>query len=70
VTRPARKARAEGAPRIAVLEDDPSLARLIARWLESRGIAFRLFSSGADMLRELMHETYDLAVLDWDVPDL
>ena len=68
--RPARKARAEGAPRIAVLEDDPSLARLIARWLERQGIVFRLFASGAEMLRELMHETYDLAVLDWDVPDL
>jgi len=70
VKRPARKARAEGAPRIAVLEDDPSLARLIARWLERQGIVFRLFASGAEMLRELMHETYDLAVLDWDVPDL
>ena len=68
--RPRRKTRIEGAPRIAVLEDDPSLASLIARWLESRGIAFRLFSSGEQMLRELLHETYDLAVLDWDVPDL
>jgi DNA-binding response OmpR family regulator len=56
--------------RIAVLEDDPSLAKLIARWLERQGFAYRLFSSGAEMLRELFHETYDLAVLDWDVPDL
>jgi len=70
VSRAGRKARAGGAPRIAVLEDDPSLARLIARWLERQGMAFRLFANGAEMLRELMHETYDLAVLDWDVPDL
>jgi len=70
VSGPRRAARIEGAPRIALLEDDPSLARLMARWLESRGIAFRHFSSGADMLRELLHETYDLVVLDWDVPDL
>ena len=65
-----RNARAAGAPRIAVLEDDPSQAKLIANWLESQGFAFRLFSSGADMLREVLRETYDLAVLDWRVPDL
>src|SRR5262245_58798175 len=65
-----RTTRAAGAPRIAVLEDDPSQAKLIASWLESQGFAFRVFSRGAEMLRELLRDTYDLAVLDWRVPDL
>ena len=68
--RSARTSRGAGTPRIAVLEDDPSLAQLMGRWLESQGFALRHFSNGAEMLRELLRETYDLAVLDWDVPDL
>jgi DNA-binding response OmpR family regulator len=65
-----RTTRPAGAPRIAVLEDDPSQAKLIANWLETQGFAFRLFERGADMLREVLRETYDLAILDWRVPDL
>ena len=65
-----RNSRVAGAPRIAVLEDDPSQAKLMASWLESQGYAFRVFGRGGDMLRELLRETYDLAILDWRVPDL
>jgi two-component system response regulator RegX3 len=65
-----RTTRAAGAPRIAVLEDDASQAKLVANWLESQGFAFRVFARGNDMLRALLQDTYDLAVLDWRVPDL
>src|SRR5512138_2613192 len=68
---PEREARsAPGAPRIAVLEDDPSQAKLVQHWIESQGYICRLFDRGQDILRALLRDTYDLAVLDWRVPDL
>jgi DNA-binding response OmpR family regulator len=59
-----------GAPRIAVLEDDPSQAKLVQHWIASQGYACRVFDRGHDILQALLRETYDLAVLDWRVPDL
>jgi two-component system response regulator RegX3 len=61
---------APGAPRIAVLEDDPSQAKLVEHWITSQGYICRLFDRGEDILRALLRDTYDLAVLDWRVPDL
>ena len=66
-----REARpAPGAPRIAVLEDDASQAKLLEHWIASQGYLCRTFSRGQDILQALLHDTYDLAVLDWRVPDL
>jgi DNA-binding response OmpR family regulator len=61
---------AAGAPRIALLEDDSSQAKLVLHWTDSQGIICRHFSRGADILREVLRDTYDLVVLDWQVPDL
>jgi two-component system response regulator RegX3 len=69
-TATARAARTGGAPRIAVLEDDPSQARLVQSWLESQGYAGRIFHRGQEILHSVLRETYDLVVLDWRVPDL
>lgn len=66
-----RTARGEGsAPRIAVLEDDASQAKLVHHWIASQGHACRIFHRGADILHAVLRETYDLVVLDWRVPDL
>jgi DNA-binding response OmpR family regulator len=61
---------AAGMPRIAFLEDDASQARLLLHWLESQGMICRHFSRGGDILRAVLRDTYDLVVLDWQVPDL
>jgi len=61
---------AAGAPRIAVLEDDASQAKLVEHWIASQGYICRTFARGKDVLQALLHDTYDLAVLDWRVPDL
>src|SRR5258708_2803683 len=65
-----RTARTAGAPRIAVLEDDPSQAKLVQHWLGSQGIACRVYDRGNDILRAVLRDTFDLVVLDWRVPDL
>lgn len=57
-------------PRIAVLEDDASQARLVQNWIESDGYACRVFHRGEEILRSVLAEGYDLVVLDWRVPDL
>lgn len=61
---------AAGAPRIAVLEDDPSQAKLVGVWITSQGFACRLFERGTDLLESALRDTFDLFVLDWQVPDL
>jgi DNA-binding response OmpR family regulator len=61
---------AGGAPRIAVLEDDPSQAKLVEAWITSQGYLCRLFERGNDILDALLRDTYDLVILDWLVPDL
>ena len=65
---PARPA--AGAPRIALLEDDVSQAKLLRHWIESQGWICRHFARGQEILRALLKDTYDLAILDWHVPDL
>jgi two-component system, OmpR family, response regulator RegX3 len=68
---PERSAKpASGAPRIAVLEDDASQAKLVQHWIASQGWICRHFASGQDILRTLLRDTYDLVILDWRVPDL
>lgn len=61
---------AGGAPRIAVLEDDASQAKLLQHWIESQGFACRLFDRGQAILKSVLRDTYDLVILDWRVPDL
>jgi len=52
------------------LEDDPSQGSLLEHWITSEGYVCRLFSRGHDMLQAVLNDTFDLAVLDWQVPDL
>jgi two-component system, OmpR family, response regulator RegX3 len=59
-----------GAARIAVLEDDPSQAKLLQHWIEGHGEICHLFSRGGDIMRAVLRETFDLVILDWQVPDL
>jgi DNA-binding response OmpR family regulator len=61
---------AGGAPRIAVLEDDASQAKLLQYWIASQGFACRMFTRGNDILKAVLRDTFDLVILDWRVPDL
>jgi len=58
------------AKRIAVLEDDPSQARLLQEWLGSQGYVCRMYARGTEMLDAVLKDTFDLVILDWRVPDL
>jgi len=56
--------------RIAFLEDDPEQADRILSLLQGAGHVPRVFQSGRALLRHLPGETYQLVILDWEVPDL
>ncbi|MFZ6644608.1 response regulator transcription factor [Undibacterium sp. TJN25] len=56
--------------RIAVLDDDSSILELACSILNNAGHTAHPFSRGQDMLTSLKRESYDLLVLDLQVPDL
>lgn len=54
--------------RIGLLEDDRSQLELMRRWIEAAGHSCSAFACGQAFLRELRRESYDLHVLDWELP--
>jgi two-component system response regulator RegX3 len=56
--------------RIALLEDDQDQAAFVQRLIERAGHSVHRFTSGRALTAALSHESYDLLVLDWQVPDL
>lgn len=56
--------------RIASLEDDLSQARHIQQVLTSAGYTCQSYQRGRDLLAALRSESFDLILLDWQVPDL
>ena len=56
--------------RIAILEDDPDQLALLKRWLSDAGHDVHAYTSGRDTMRLAGRESFDLYVLDWQVPDV
>lgn len=56
--------------RIALLEDDEHIAKLISLWIEEEGHHCTIFSDGRQMLNALKADSYDLLLLDWMVPEI
>jgi DNA-binding response OmpR family regulator len=56
--------------RIALLHDDSLLPDAIQGALERRHHACHFYQSGASLLKDMRHETYDLLIADWDLADL
>jgi len=56
--------------RIALLEDDSDQSELVRLWLEEAEHSVIEFSTGADFLRGVRRESFDLYLLDWMLPDI
>ncbi len=56
--------------RIALLEDETEQAERTASLLRDAGHQVNVFSHGRVLLRQLNSETYDLIMLDWEIPDV
>ena len=56
--------------RILHLDDDPLQLDIVRNWLEPEGHHVHGTASGTEALRALDDAAFDLAILDWSVPDL
>jgi DNA-binding response OmpR family regulator len=56
--------------RILVVEDDPEINRLVAEALRREGFAVTGTHDGAEALRLLSHERYQMAILDLMMPEI
>lgn len=56
--------------RIAIIEDDKDLAKLVEIWLTEAGHDCHLIDSGNAAIRQLQRDSFDLVLLDWMLPDI
>jgi two-component system response regulator RegX3 len=56
--------------RIALLEDEQDQADLVSAWVKAAGHNCHVFMRGKDLVREAQRETFDLFLLDWEVPGM
>jgi DNA-binding response OmpR family regulator len=56
--------------RIAILEDDLAQADLVRVWLAGAGHSCHTFHRGRELMRAMTRDTFDLLVLDWELPDV
>ncbi|AOG22070.1 response regulator transcription factor [Acidovorax sp. RAC01] len=55
--------------RIAALDDDALQLDLIRQATEAMGHICHTHCSGAELMRELRRQTFDLLIIDWQLPD-
>jgi len=56
--------------RIALLEDDQDQADLVCAWLKAAGHSCHAYALGKDLVRDAQRETFDMFLLDWEVPGM
>jgi two-component system response regulator RegX3 len=56
--------------RIAILEDDPDQLALLQRWLTQDGHDVHGYVTGREAMTRATRESFDLFILDWQVPDI
>jgi DNA-binding response OmpR family regulator len=56
--------------RIAILDDDAVILEFACSVLNAAGHTCHPFESGKEILHQLRRESYDILILDWQVPDL
>lgn len=59
-----------GPMRIALLEDHQDQVDLVCAWLKADGHVCHAFLQGKDLVRAAQRETFDMFLLDWEVPGL
>ena len=55
--------------RIAVVDDDPLQLEFFSQALTALGHACHPFDHGAALLKALRRDTFDLLIVDWELPD-
>jgi two-component system response regulator RegX3 len=56
--------------RIALLEDEKDQADLVRAWLKAAGHSCHVYTRGKELMHEAQRESFDLFLLDWEVPGM
>lgn len=56
--------------KILVVEDDVQLSEMICRWLTKENFIVESVANGAEGLSRSRHYSYDLLILDWNLPEV
>ena len=56
--------------RLAILEDETAQADTLSSWLTGAGHDCHVYAAGKSLIKDASRESFDLFVLDWEVPDL
>ena len=56
--------------RCAVLDDDKAQTELVAKLLEAHGHSCEVFHQGRTLVNRLRQDTFDLLIIDWNMPGL
>ena len=56
--------------RVGLLEDDPDHAAMTVRLLQAAGHSCQVYGTGELFLRGTLHDTFDVLILDWALPDM
>jgi two-component system phosphate regulon response regulator OmpR len=55
-------------PRILIVDDGEGIRSLLKRYLKQQGFEVDAVADGLQMTKQLEHSSYDLMVLDWNMP--
>lgn len=56
--------------KVAILDDDPEVLQSVSGLLINAGLACATFENGRDLVRALHRDSFQLFVIDWNLPDL
>ncbi len=56
--------------KVLVVDDDPSMLRMLSRWLEKAGYTVRVASDGQQALAMIEADCPDFLVTDWEMPNM
>lgn len=56
--------------RIALIEDDPTMAELLCLWLQEAGHHCTAYLDGLEFIKEAKNESFDVVLLDWVMPNI
>lgn len=60
----------DAAIKIAFLEDDLEQAKMVMSWFDGFGYAYEHFTHAQALLKRLKDHSFDVAVLDWELPEM